>query len=147
VSRDGGETFSEPRLLSDPARPAVFPWIAAGDAGRIAVSWYDAVAPTPSDRTPNVWNVAVAMSVTADQPEPVFETAFATPQPLHVGSICTSGLFCSLTAGDRSLLDFFELRLLPDGSPILAFAGDDDAKMATVKVFTTRMTEGTKLRG
>lgn len=146
VSRDGGATFSEPRLLSSGDRPAVFPWIAAGAEGRVVVAWYDAVLPNPSDRTPNAWNVAVAMSTTADAAEPVFETAFATPRPLHLGSICTSGLFCSLTAGDRSLLDFFEVNILPDGSPVLAFVGDHPVKMGMVKVYATRMTEGTPLR-
>lgn len=147
VSRDGGASFSEPLLLSSPDRPAVFPWIAAGDEGRVAVVWYDAALPTPGDRLPNVWNVAVAMSVTADEDEPVFETAFATPEPIHVGSICTMGAFCTVTGGDRSRLDFFEVRILPDGSPVLAYVADGDVPLGTAKVFATRMTEGTKLRG
>lgn len=147
VSRDGGATFSEPRMLSSPDRPALFPWVVAGDAGRVAVAWYDGVLPLPSDHVPNQWNVAVAMSVLADQPEPVFETFLATPRPIHLGSICTTGAFCYAPVADQTMGLFFQMALLPDGSPVLAFAGDADVKMATVKVYATRMTEGTKLRG
>lgn len=146
VSRDGGETFSDPILVSDPVRPAVFPWIDAGAPGRVAISWYDAVLPTPSDRAPNLWNVAVAVSTTADLEQPTFAVGFATPEPHHLGPICTQGLMCSLTAGDRSLLDFFEIRIHPDGMPIVAYAADADEKMVFTRIFVTKMDGGPNLR-
>ncbi|HEX2021304.1 MAG TPA: sialidase family protein [Candidatus Thermoplasmatota archaeon] len=143
-SMDHGETWSEPAPVSPEGVPAVFPWIAAGGPGGIAVAWYEGTTPTPSGRLPNLWHAAVAMSTTADAPGATFARSFVGDFN-HVGPICTEGLFCSLTAADRSLLDFFEVRLLPDGSPVVAFAGDADVRTATVKVFASVMTEGTKL--
>lgn len=145
VSHDRGETWSEPRAISTPGVPALFPWIAAGDAGRIAIAWYEGQNPTPPNRIPNLFDVKVAMSTTADQEEPTFQVGQANEEPVHVGSFCTEGSACLLTAGDRSMLDFFEIRLLPDGTPVLAWAADDTVKMGRVKVFASVMTEGTKL--
>jgi hypothetical protein len=147
TSKDHGVTWSKPALISPAGKPALFPWAVAGDAGRLAVAWYEGTAPTPSDRTPNVWHAAVAMSTSADAEKPAFKESFVSEQPNHVGPICTEGSFCTLTGADRSLLDFFEIRLLPDGSPVLAFVGDNDVHQATVKIYATRMTDGTKLLG
>jgi hypothetical protein len=145
VSRDQGDTWSEPRMLSTPGVPAVLPWMAAGKAGRVVVVWYEATLPAPSGRTPNEWYVKAAMSTTADRDDATFATALADPEPVHVGPFCTEGSACSLTGGDRSMLDFFEVRLLDDGSPVLAYAKDADVRMATIEVWTTRMIEGTSL--
>lgn len=146
VSHDKGASWSEPIMLSTPDVPAVFPWVAAGAPGRVVVAWYEGELSLPSGRTPNEWHVTVAMSTTADLAEPAFATARPHPEAVHVGALCTEGLFCSLTGGDRSMLDFFEVRILDDGSPVVAYAADADARMATVKVFTTRMEAGTPLR-
>jgi hypothetical protein len=147
LSKDHGATWSKPAALSPAGVPALFPWAVAGSEGRLAVAWYEGTAPTPSDRVPNVWHVAVDMSVTADAEKAAFKEAFVSSSPNHVGPICTEGLLCSLTGADRSLLDFFEIRLLPDGSPVLAFVGDADVRMATVHVYASRMTEGTSMLG
>lgn len=146
TSRDHGATWSVPRLLSTEGVPAVMPWIVAGAPGRVAVAWYEAEQSWPSGRLPNVWRVVAALSTTADQPEGAFKSVVVTPEPIHVGGLCADGGACTLSAGDRSLLDFFELRLMPDGSPVLAFAADGDARRLTTKVFASVMTEGTKLR-
>ncbi len=147
VSKDHGATWSKPVVISPAGVPALFPWAAAGSDGRLVVAWYEGTTPTPGDRLPNVWHVAVAMSTTADAEKPTFKEAFVTAAPNHVGAICTEGGFCTLSGNDRSLLDFFEIRLLPDGSPVLAFVGDADVRMATVHVYASRMTEGTSMLG
>ncbi|HEV8359823.1 MAG TPA: sialidase family protein [Candidatus Thermoplasmatota archaeon] len=146
TSADHGATWSAPRLLSTEGVPAVMPWIAAGAPGRVAVAWYEAAQPWPSGRLPNLWRVVAAMSATADRGDGQFKAALVTPEPIHVGGLCADGGACALSGGDRSMLDFFELRLLPDGSPVLAFAGDADVPRATVKVFASVMTDGTRLR-
>jgi hypothetical protein len=55
-----------------------------------------------------------------------------TADPIHKGDICLNGLLCIL-GGDRSLLDFFELQIGPDGLANIAYADnagpfDDGAK-------------------
>lgn len=145
VSHDKGLTWSEPTQLSSPGMPALFPWIAAGKAGRVVVAWYEAQQPVPANRLPNVFDVKVAMSTTADMAEPTFAFAQVNDEPVHVGAFCTEGLACSLTGGDRSMLDFFEVRLTTDGKPVLAWAADDTVKMGRVKVFASVMDVGTLL--
>lgn len=145
VTHDKGLTWGEPIQLSTPGVPGFFPWIAAGGPGRVAIAWYEAQNPTPANRLPNIFDVKVAMSTTADQEAPEFAIAQANAEPVHLGAFCTEGLACSLSGGDRSMLDFFEIRLTPEGAPVLAWTADDTVKMGRVKVFTTRMDSGTLL--
>lgn len=145
VSHDGGLTWTEPAQLSTPGVPALFPWIAAGAPGRVVVAWYEAQQPTPANRAPNVFDVKVAMSTTADAPTPEFVIGQANTEPVHVGSFCTEGGACFLTGGDRSMLDFFEVRLTPEGAPVLAWTADDTVKGQRTKVFATVMDAGTLL--
>lgn len=145
VSTDHGITWSAPRAISAPGMDAIFPWIVAGDAGRVAIAWYEGVSPTPGSRLPNVWNVKVAMSTTADLPDAEFVTVTVNTVPIHLGGLCAEGGGCFSTAGDRTLLDFFEIRALPDGSPILAYAADGLAPQASIRVMASRMIDGTSL--
>jgi hypothetical protein len=132
ASRDHGVTWSKPIQLSAPGVPAVFPWIAAGAPGRIAVAFYEGALPAPM-ASPNQWHVTMVESTTADQPQPKLARAYVTSQPNHVGQICVVGAACG--PQDRSLLDFFEVRLMPDGRPVLAYTGDANLKMETVNVY------------
>ncbi|MHB8585051.1 MAG: sialidase family protein [Thermoplasmatota archaeon] len=146
VSHDHGATWSKPMAVSPAGHTAIFPWVTAGAPGRVAVAWYEGTLGTPNERLPDVWHVAVAMSTTADAASPTWKSSFVSETPNHIGSICTQGGLCLLTGGDRSLLDFFEMRLLPDGSPVLAFSADAPVRIATAQVQATRMTNGTSLR-
>lgn len=145
VSHDKGLTWSEPAMLSTPGVPALFPWIAAGKAGRVAIAWYEGQQPTPANRLPNMFDVKLAMSTTADMDAPEWVVAQVNGAPVHVGSFCTEGSACSLTGGDRSMLDFFEVRLTPEGKPVLAWTADDTVKMQRTKVFASVMETGTLL--
>lgn len=147
ASKDGGLTWTKPVAVSPKGIPAMFPWMAAGSAGRVVIAWYEGTLGTPSDRTPNAWHVAVAISLDADQAKPTFQETYVSENVNHVGGICLEGLLCNLSGGDRSLLDFFEVRILPDGSPVLAFAGDSTAYQAFTAVYATRMTSGPSLYG
>lgn len=147
VSHDQGLHWSAPAPISPAGVPAVFPWIVAGSAGRVAIAWYEGQLSVPSERIPNLWHVAVAISLDADQATPAFEETDASGGVNHQGAICTWGLYCNASGGDRSLLDFFEMRLLSDGRPILAFTGDTKAYQAYVSIYATRMTSGPSLYG
>ncbi|HUR68182.1 MAG TPA: sialidase family protein [Candidatus Thermoplasmatota archaeon] len=145
VSHDKGVTWGEPVALSTPGVPALLPWIAAGGPGRVAIAWYEGQQPAPANRLPNLFDVKVAVSTSADAAQPEFAVSQANADPVHVGSFCTEGSACSLLGGDRSMLDFFEIRLTPEGAPVLAWTGDDTVKMQRVKVFATVMDTGTLL--
>jgi hypothetical protein len=45
------------------------------------------------------------------------------PHSIHHGEVCLEGLLCA-TGGDRSLLDFFQIQLGPDGMANIAFANN-----------------------
>lgn len=145
VSHDRGETWTPPLMLSDPDVPALFPWVDAGAAGRVVIAWYEAQQPVPANRLPNVFDVKVAVSSTADQPKPTFAIGQPNTQPVHIGAFCTEGAACTLTGGDRTMLDFFEVRVHPDGSAVVAWAADDEVKQARIKVFAAKMTSGLDL--
>jgi hypothetical protein len=142
-STDRGVTWSKPITVSKPGVPAVFPWIAAGAPGRVAIAFYEGEFPVPMV-APNNWRVSMVLSTTADKDAPALARNFVTPGPTHVGQVCVVGSGCG--PQDRSLLDFFELRLMDDGTPVLAYTADADIKMETVKVFFASMTDGTKLK-
>ena len=115
-SRDHGETWSKKRRVNrDGAYSNTMPWIVAGSPGRIAVSFYC----SPVDGNPEVgtfsgpWHVCVNQSLNALSNSPDFSQVRATHHPIHWDSICLSGLACSTNGGDRTLLDFFQMRIDP----------------------------------
>ncbi|MFO1535331.1 MAG: hypothetical protein ABR586_06665 [Thermoplasmatota archaeon] len=120
-SGDLGQTWTRPVLLSDPARAAVMPFIAAGAEGRAAVVWYENTAGLPNDALPDLWNVKLWESVTAGQAQPQGVTVQLNGLPNHIGSVCTSGTGC-IAGGDRSLLDFFEVAISPSGQPVATWS-------------------------
>ncbi|HUR64244.1 MAG TPA: sialidase family protein [Candidatus Thermoplasmatota archaeon] len=121
ASGDLGQTWTRPVLVSDPAHAAIMPFVVAGASGRAAVAWYENTAGLPNDALPDLWNVKLWESITANQPQPVGVTVQLNGLPNHVGSVCTSGTGC-IAGGDRSLLDFFEVALTPAGHPVVAWA-------------------------
>ena len=128
ASRDGGQNFYGPTKVSSGIGTSIFPGMAAGDNGRVDISWYQTSAvgapfvasggtinggpttiPAGSD-----WNVMFAQSFNANGREPVFTVSQASDHPIHKGGICVNGLLCTL-GGDRSLADFFQVSIAPDG--------------------------------
>jgi len=140
VSHDHGATWSTPLLISDPQHDARFPWIVAGKAGRVAVTWYESAHRIPGEALPDQWDVRLWESVTADRKEPAAVTVKLTPTPNHVGSVCTSGTGCA--AADRSLLDYFEMAIGPDGQPIVVWASSTLGTGLGVAVQTTSVVFG-----
>jgi hypothetical protein len=129
ASHDGGGNFYGPWKVSSGSGTAIFPWIAAGDAGMVDIAFYQSasVAPplvadpsNPGALTggPNnmpgsaTWNVMFAQSLNANSREPVFTVSQASDHIIHTGSISNGGTFGS---SDRSLLDFFNVAIGPDG--------------------------------
>ncbi|MHB8632602.1 MAG: sialidase family protein [Thermoplasmatota archaeon] len=144
VSHDAGVTWSPPQQLNAPGTSAIFPWLVAGGPGRVAATWYENALGTPL-RVGGPWRVMMAVSTDADRAKGDFRTAVVTPNPIRIGPICTDGGGCTTDGGDRSLLDFFEVDLHPDGYPVLAWAQDGDRPHVRVDVAASRMTGGPDL--
>jgi hypothetical protein len=83
------------------------------------------------------WNVMFAQSLNADSREPVFTISQASDHPNHNGGICVNGTLC-LLGGDRSLADFFQVAIGPDGLANIAFA--DNGHSSTHVEYTRQRT-------
>ncbi|CAN5119259.1 hypothetical protein BH20ACT24_BH20ACT24_14750 [soil metagenome] len=128
-STNQGETWSAKQLVNRAgASTTVMPWIEAGSPGRIAVSFYCSVV----DGNPEIglgpdafhgpWDVCVNQSLNGLTTAATFSQVKATHHPIHWDSICLSGLACTTSGGDRSLLDFFQMRMDPrDGRVFVVF--------------------------
>jgi len=117
-SADHGAHWSAPVKVSA-ATPTlqtnVFPWIAAGDAGKVNIVWYGTTTlgscpaqPCGSSAIQAHWLVMIAQSLNALTTAPTFATAQVSEVSNHYGAICTMGIGCS-TGGDRGVLDFLSV--------------------------------------
>jgi hypothetical protein len=130
-SKDHGVTWTAPYAV-DNALPGatgndLFGWVAGGGKGVAVVSWYHTTA---SDK--NVkgidWRVAVAQVRDLGTAKPRVHWGYASDHSVHHGGICTLGIFCGVLPGstsDRSLLDFFKVTVLPDGSPAVVWSDNN----------------------
>lgn len=141
VSHDKGKTFGAPVQVNKPGTTAWFPWIAAGSAGRIVVTWYQNDEGYPRQVGGNVY-VMAATSLDADMSGPRFAVQRATPSPVHVGPECRENPgVCT-----RSLLDFFEVAIHPKGYAMMTWAADT-YPVPGDQVVTSRMVSGPNLWG
>ena len=120
VSHDDGATFSPPVLISDPAHAAIMPAMVAGAPGRVAIAWYENEHGMPNDSLPDIWDVMLWQSTTAGQAQPASIIVQLNTEPAHIGTVCTQGAGC--LAGDRTLLDFFEVALDIHGNPVATWS-------------------------
>ena len=123
VSTDHGSHWGAPVRVSA-ATPSletnVFPWVAAGDPGRVDLVWYGTPTigscpsqPCGSGAIQAHWSVMMAQSLNAivngsPSPTPSFTATQVSEVSNHYGAICTMGIGCS-TGGDRGLLDFLSV--------------------------------------
>ena len=114
VSTDDGATWRGPIRVDDGTGSKVFPAIAAGSPGKVAIAYYEADEPAyPSDVSDEGrWNVTLAWTQDALADEPIFVRGTLNPSPVKEGPICINGTTCD---GDREFLDYFQVRRLPDG--------------------------------
>lgn len=125
VSSDEGRTWCDPIRVDQDERTTIWPWLAVGDEGRVALAWLRASKALPNDdpetQGDHAWRVVAAGSVNAlaDDPD-VFHTV-ATPKPIHRGTICNSGTVCQAQGVDRRLGDFFTLDIDTTGRVFVGY--------------------------
>ena len=142
TSRNGGRSWSPPARVSTTTQTAIFPWVTAGDAGRIAVSYYGTAGRGSSAQTVpagSAWAVYSGYSTDGGRH---FQT-YRTTGTMQRGAICTSGTGCA--PGTRSVLDFFETAADRTGCLVTAYA-DNSAGGAAAVVSYVRQTSGPGLR-
>ena len=122
----------------------LFPWIAAGDPGRVDIVWYGTPTlgscpnqPCGSSALTAHWLVMMAQSLNAisngvPNPTPAFTATQISEVSNHFGAICTMGIGCT-TGGDRGLLDFLSVTpgLQGEANVVWADAVNQNAVMGT----------------
>jgi len=129
VSHDLGKTWSATRVIAAPANTRVlWPWVIAGDAGKVSVVWYQlSKLADPdcagSDVSTYIYdaNITGADNLATAQITPVNAAA----RSIHEGGICQGGTTCVATGQDRRLGDFFTNALDARGCVMIA-SGDTE---------------------
>lgn len=109
-----------------PAGDMLWPWIVAGDDGRVAVAWLQSKPGHPTDfymyvaQTMNAHGTTVTCANgTKKFIPPQWSVANASKTPVHKGPICLNGTNCNLNpdfpSGDRRLGDFYTINYDKDG--------------------------------
>jgi hypothetical protein len=125
-SKDFGKTWSRPYVVAAPNARVFWPWIAAGDPGKVSIVWYQT---NPGeigniDQDPAHVSIYTATLNNAATGNPVKVGPIdAAGRPIHVGSVCQGGTTCVATGQDRRLGDFFTNALDPHGCVLIA-SGD-----------------------
>lgn len=122
-STDHGDNWSAPyRVNQDIGNAHIYTTISAGDEGVVDVAWYSATTADPS-RADNDWHVDFAQIRNANTAKPTIKQSRPYPGSIHHGDVCLVGILC-VAGGDRSLLDFFQIQVGPDGRAHIAFANN-----------------------
>jgi len=150
-SVDGGRTWAKPTRVDTNDHTDIWPWIAVGDPGRVAIAWFgndhalpnnDAEAAGPADP----WNVYVAQTTTGlgclGATSPGFKVTRATPVPFHVGTICMGGTTCQAQLIDRRLGDYFTIDIDTTGALVAAYSDTRQGGAVSLPAFL-RQTGGT----
>ena len=140
-STDQAATWSAPVRVSNgsASKSAIGPWVTAGDAGKVNITWWGTTATSNNDGTAQ-WKVFFSQSLNALQAIPTFAQTTATGV-MHVGAICTNGTGCA--SGTRNLAEYFAPGLSLDGSELIVYS--DDFNNANPVATFTRQTSGSRV--
>jgi hypothetical protein len=116
-SKNRGRTWSAPVRVDVDGHTAIWPWLAVGEPGHVAIAWFqaDKALPGADAQTPGTygWRVLAAQSLTGTgcptSAVPGFTVVKAIQQPFHTGTICQGGTVCQAQAIDRRLGDYFSI--------------------------------------
>lgn len=120
-SSDKAFTWSAPVKVNHDKGTHYFPWIAAGSTGRVDFIWLNSADLTPSDAEQSPWFATFAQTVNGTSATPKFNQTSASSSVMHVGGICTNGIFCSLNDGNRDLADSISIVIDRGGSAALTW--------------------------
>ena len=125
VSKDFGSTWSAPINVAHADNGRVFwPWVAAGDAGKVSVIWYQSSKVADLDCEDSDITIGEAQILNALDPSPKIDTAQPVGgRKIHAGSVCQGGTTCVAENKDRRLGDFFTNSLDSRGCVLIA-SGD-----------------------
>ncbi len=133
------KSWSAPVRIPAPPGDAMWPWVVAGDAGRVAVLWLH--RPTEAHefhlyvaQTLNATGSMVRCDGRSRRVGPTFAVVDVSRRPIHANVICLDGTSCNLdtrvTASDRRLGEYVTVAVDPKGRLLVA-ASDTMLKSPT----------------
>jgi hypothetical protein len=126
------------RIDTTSAQANLYPWLAGGGSHRADLVWYGGTGTSIADPS-NQWNAKLAQ-LTADGSGSLdVLQSTVSDHVIHTGEICTTGVTCPGTS--RTLLDFFQVAISPDGRAAVAWA-DDSASPGVAQVYATEQCAG-----
>jgi hypothetical protein len=126
-SRDFGKTWSKPITITHPTGTrAMWPWVTAGDKGRVSVVWWQMDHAADINCQPAKLYVYDAQVTGADSASPSVNVVNASGRPVHEGTVCQAGTDCVATGVDRRVGDFFTNAVDANGCVVI---GTSDTTM------------------
>jgi len=135
-STDQGNTWAAPIQIDTSGSPAgtlhnnVFAWAVAGDDGRVDIAWYGTpgVAPNASNGPDSCaacdWSLWIVQTLNGHAATPSFTAPIlASEHFIHHGSMNT---LIGGQNGDRTLGDFLQLRMGPNGEAEIGYADSNN---------------------
>src|SRR6266404_5911631 len=122
-TKDLGSTWSAPMTIAHPGTRVLWPWIAAGDQGKVSVVWYQT---EPQDGLPDLdcqpghIHVMEDSLTNASGKKPTGTIVDAGGRYVHDGWVCQGGTTCVATGQDRRLGDYFTNTLDARGCVLIA---------------------------
>jgi hypothetical protein len=120
-STDKAMSWSPPVQVNNDGGTNFFPWIAAGSSGRVDFTYLHSPDLAPSDTAQSAWYTKFAQTTDGTDAVPKFGVTSASSGIMHVGGICTNGIFCTVTSGNRDLADSISIAVDRGGSAALAW--------------------------
>jgi len=139
-STDQGNTWAAPIQIQTSGSPVgtlhnnVFAWAVAGDDGRVDIAWYGTpgVAPNPSNGPDSCaacdWSLWMVQTLNGHAATPTFTAPIlASEHFIHRGTMNT---LIGGQNGDRTLGDFLQLRMGPNGEAEIGYADSNNVDEA-----------------
>jgi hypothetical protein len=144
-STNGGMKWASPiNLTPEKGATAIFPWMVAGDPGRVDITYYKSNNGVNSNVAPpdTVWNVFFGQSLKALNTGANFNSVQVSAQPNHLGDASTHGLGGE---ADRDLLDFLTIEKDSRGAALIAYSDDHVRRNTDTRDRVTRQLSGNSL--
>lgn len=152
-STDHSETWSAPVKIDDNPDgegETVFGTGMGGAPGMVDFAWIETDKAVNTDDDSAVWYINFAQVKNATSGSPTITDSRVSDHPSHLGNICLHGTLCAAPrnagGGSRSLGDFFELAIGPDGLAQVAWT-DDGREGEAKQVWWAKQTSGSSILG
>lgn len=130
-SKDRGKTWSPLQQVSGAeTNSAVFPYVVAGDAGRVGVTWLASTTDDPNDDAAT-WTTKYAYNLDTLR-KSKWTVTQASDHVVHAGPICLEGLNCDIKDGfglngnSRALAEVVQAGITKDGRVLISYPDTSD---------------------